>query len=580
MKANKYRNIRPGEITEEHIGKTLRVAGWVENIRDHGGVIFVDLRDETGTVQIVSNDDSIFENLTRESAISLEGIVRMRDEENFNPKISTGKIEILIDKFDMLSKANNELPFEVLTSTNVNDEVRLKYRYLDMRNKKVHDNIKFRSEVLKFLRNKMDTLNFTEVQTPILTASSPEGARDFIVPSRKFHGKFYALPQAPQIFKELLMVGGFDKYYQIAPCFRDEDCRADRTLEFYQLDFEMAFAEEEDVYEVGEEIFYDLFTKFSDKEVSPRPFRRIPYKEALLKYGTDKPDLRNPLEIIDLTEEFKETTFKPFQKSVIRGIKVDDLADKPNSWFNEVVDYANKIGMPGIGYISVLEDMTFKGPIDKFLSDEERKNLITKADLKAGSVLFFIANKKEKVAANFAGQIRTELGRKLELIDPNKFEFCIVNDMPMFEYNEEEGKYDFGHNPFSMPQGGKEAYEKEIEDILAYQFDFVCNGYEMSSGAVRNHDIELLMKGFNLVGYTEETVKDKFKSLYTAFQYGAPPHAGMAPGIDRIIMLLKDEPNLREVQAFPPNVSGEDKMMGSPSEISEQQLREVHIKIR
>lgn len=580
MKANKYRNIRPGEITEEHIGKTLRVAGWVENIRDHGGVIFVDLRDETGTVQIVSNDDSIFENLTRESAISLEGIVRMRDEENFNPKISTGKIEILIDKFDMLSKANNELPFEILTSTNVNDEVRLKYRYLDMRNKKVHDNIKFRSEILKFLRNKMDTLNFTEVQTPILTASSPEGARDFIVPSRKFHGKFYALPQAPQIFKELLMVGGFDKYYQIAPCFRDEDCRADRTLEFYQLDFEMAFAEEEDVYEVGEEVFYDLFTKFSDKEVSPRPFRRIPYKEALLKYGTDKPDLRNPLEIIDLTEEFKETTFKPFQKSVIRGIKVDDLADKPNSWFNEVVDYANKIGMPGIGYISVLEDMTFKGPIDKFLSDEERKNLITKADLKAGSVLFFIANKKEKVAANFAGQIRTELGRKLELIDPNKFEFCIVNDMPMFEYNEEEGKYDFGHNPFSMPQGGKEAYEKEIEDILAYQFDFVCNGYEMSSGAVRNHDIELLMKGFNLVGYTEETVKDKFKSLYTAFQYGAPPHAGMAPGIDRIIMLLKDEPNLREVQAFPPNVSGEDKMMGSPSEISEQQLREVHIKIR
>ena len=580
MKANKYRNIRPGEITEEHIGKTLRVAGWVENIRDHGGVIFVDLRDETGTVQIVSNDDSIFDGLTRESAISLEGIVRMRDEENFNPKLSTGKIEILIDKFDMLSKAKNELPFEILTSTNVNDEVRLKYRYLDMRNKKVHDNIKFRSEVLKFLRNKMDSLNFTEVQTPILSASSPEGARDFIVPSRKFHGKFYALPQAPQIFKELLMVGGFDKYYQIAPCFRDEDCRADRTLEFYQLDFEMAFAEEEDVYEVGEEIFYDLFTKFSDKEVSPRPFKRIPYKEAMLKYGTDKPDLRNPLQIIDLTEEFKETTFKPFQKSVIRGIKVDNLADKPNSWFNEVVDYANKIGMPGIGYISVLEDMTFKGPIDKFLSDEERNNLITKADLKAGSVLFFIANKKEKVAANFAGQIRTELGKKLNLIDQNKFEFCIINDMPMFEYNEEEGKYDFGHNPFSMPKGGKEAYEKEIEEIIAYQFDFVCNGYEMSSGAVRNHDIELLMKGFNLVGYTEETVKDKFKSLYTAFKYGAPPHAGMAPGIDRIIMLLKDEPNLREVQAFPPNVSGEDKMMGSPSEISEQQLREVHIKIR
>lgn len=580
MKANIYRSIHCGELNEKHIGDVIRVAGWVENIRDHGGVIFVDLRDETGVVQIVSNDDSIFNDLTRESTISLEGTVRMRDEENFNPKISTGTIEILTNEFDMLGKANNELPFEIITSTNVNEETRLKYRYLDIRNKKVHDNIKFRSEVLKFIRNKMDELNFTEVQTPILTASSPEGARDFIVPSRKFHGKFYALPQAPQIFKELLMVGGIDRYYQIAPCFRDEDCRADRTLEFYQLDFEMAFVTEEDVYEIGEEIFYSLFKNFSDKEVSPRPFKRIPYKEAMLKYGTDKPDLRNPLEIIDLTEEFKDTTFKPFQKSIIRGIKVDNIADKPNSWFNELVDYASSIGMPGIGYISVMDDMSFKGPIDKFLSDEERNELIKKADLKKGSVLFFIANKKEKIAANYAGMIRTELGKKLELIDPNKFEFCIINDMPMFEYNEEEGKYDFGHNPFSMPQGGKEVYEGNIDDILAYQFDFVCNGYEMSSGAVRNHDLELLMKGFNLVGYTEETVKDKFKSLYTAFQYGVPPHAGMAPGIDRILMLLRDEPNLREVQAFPPNVSGQDNMMGSPSEITEAQLREAHIKIR
>jgi len=580
MKANIYRSIHCGEVNEKHIGEVIRVAGWVENIRDHGGVIFVDLRDETGVVQIVSNDDSIFNDLTRESTISLEGTVRMRDEENFNSKISTGTIEILTNGFDMLGKANNELPFEIITSTNVNEETRLKYRYLDMRNKKVHDNIKFRSEVLKFLRNKMDTLGFTEVQTPIITASSPEGARDFIIPSRKFKGKFYALPQAPQVFKELLMVGGFDKYYQIAPCFRDEDCRADRTLEFYQLDFEMAFVTEEDVYEVGEEIFYSLFKNFSDKEISDRPFKRIPYKEAMLKYGTDKPDLRNPLEIIDLTEEFKNTTFKPFQKSIIRGIKVDNIADKPNSWFNELVDYASSIGMPGIGYISVMDDMSFKGPIDKFLSDEERNELIKKAELKEGSVLFFIANKKEKIAANFAGMIRTELGKKLELIDPNKFEFCIINDMPMFEYNEEEGKYDFGHNPFSMPQGGKEAYNGNIDDILAYQFDFVCNGYEMSSGAVRNHDLDLLMKGFNLVGYTEETVKDKFKSLYTAFRYGVPPHAGMAPGIDRILMLLRDEPNLREVQAFPPNVSGQDNMMGSPSEITETQLREVHIKIR
>lgn len=577
---NIYRNNYCGKISENDIDKKVKVAGWVENIRDHGGVIFVDLRDETGVVQIVSNDDSIFNKLTKESTISLEGIVRKRDEENFNDKIATGTIEILIEEFNLLGKAKNELPFEIISSTHVNEELRLKYRYLDMRNKKVHDNIKFRSEVLKFLRNKMDSLNFTEVQTPILTVSSPEGARDFLVPSRKFHGKFYALPQAPQIFKELLMVGGFDKYYQIAPCFRDEDCRSDRVLEFYQLDFEMSFATEEDVYKVGEEIFYDTFKHFSDKEVSPKPFRRIPYKEAMLKYGTDKPDLRNPLEIIDLTDEFQNTTFKPFQKSIIRGIKVDNIADKPNSWFNELVLYASSIGMPGIGYISVLEDNTFKGPIDKFLTDEERESLIKKADLKVNSVLFFIANKKEKQVNNFAGLIRTELGKKLNLIDQNKFEFCIINDMPLFEYNEEEKKYDFEHNPFSMPKGGIKAYEKDIEDILGYQFDFVCNGFEMSSGAVRNHDLECLMKGFELVGYDIETVKEKFKALYTAFEYGVPPHAGMAPGIDRIIMLLRDEANLREVIAFPPNVSGIDNMMGSPSEITEQQLREVHIKIR
>ncbi len=449
-----------------------------------------------------------------------------------------------------------------------------------MRNNRVHDNIKFRSELLKYLRNKMDSLEFTEVQTPILTASSPEGARDFLVPSRKYKGQFYALPQAPQIFKELLMVGGFDKYYQIAPCFRDEDSRADRTLEFYQLDFEMAFATEEDVYKIGEEIFYDTFTHFSTKKVSEKPFKRIPYKEAILKYGTDKPDLRNPLLIIDLTEEFVNTTFKPFQKSIVRGIKVEGIADKPNSWFNEIVDFASSIGMPGIGYISVLDETTFKGPIDKFLSNEEREALINKAALSKGDVIFFIANRKESVAANYAGQIRTELGKKLELIDPNKYEFCIINDMPMFEWNEEENKWDFGHNPFSMPQGGKDAYKGDIKDILAYQYDFVCNGFEMSSGAVRNHDLDSLMRGFKEVGYTEAIVKEKFKSLYTAFKYGVPPHAGMAPGIDRMLMLLRDEKNLREVQAFPPNTLGIDNMMGSPSTVSEQQLREVHIKIR
>ncbi len=579
--SNKYRNNYCGLVTDNEINTEIRLAGWIENIRDHGGVIFVDMRDETGTIQLVSNDDSIFDGLTRESSVTVLGTVRKRNEEDYNNRIKTGTIEILVTNIEVLGKAPNELPFEIMTSKEVSEEVRLKYRYLDLRNEKVHSNIVLRSKILKFLRNKMDSMNFTEVQTPIITASSPEGARDFIIPSRKFKGKFYALPQAPQVFKELLMVSGFDKYYQIAPCFRDEDCRADRTLEFYQLDMEMAFVTEEDVYNVGEEIFYETFKNFSDREISPRPFRRIPFREAMLKYGTDKPDLRNPLEIIDISEVFTDTEFKPFRGVTVRGIKVDDLASKSNSWFNELVDYAKSIGMPGIGYITVSEDMSFKGPIDKFLTDEDRKTLIEKADLKVGSVLFFIADKKEKQAAKQAGMIRTELGKRLDLIDKNKYEFCIINDFPMFEYDDENRKYEFCHNPFSMPKGGKEALENEkIDDILAYQFDFVCNGYEMASGAVRNHDIESLEKGFELVGYSKDVVKERFRSLYNAFKYGVPPHAGMAPGIDRIIMLLKDEPNLREVQAFPMSVSGQDAMMGCPSELSEQQLREVHIKVR
>lgn len=578
---NIYRNKYCGLITENDVDREIRVAGWIENIRDHGGVIFVDLRDEKGIVQLVSNDDTMFDNLNRESAITVKGRVRKRNEEDYNNRIATGKLEIVVDELDVLGKAKNVLPFEIITSHEVNEEVRLRYRYLDLRNPKVHDNIVLRSQILNFLRNKMNSLDFTEVQTPIISASSPEGARDFLVPSRKFKGKFYALPQAPQIYKQLLMVSGFDKYYQIAPCFRDEDCRADRTLEFYQLDFEMSFATEEDVYKIGEDIFYDTFTKFSNREVSPKPFRRIPYREAMLKYGTDKPDLRNPLEIIDISDEFKNSEFKPFKGVTVRGIKVDNIASKSNSWFNELVDYAKTIDMPGIGYVTVSDDMSFKGPIDKFLTDDERQILITKAELKAGSVLFFIADKKENIAAKNAGLIRNELGRKLELIDNNKFEFCIINDFPMYEYNEEEGKFDFGHNPFSMPQGGMESLEnKKTEDILAYQFDFVCNGNEMASGAVRNHDIEIMKKAFAIAGYDEDEVKTRFKSLYTAFQYGAPPHAGMAPGIDRIIMLLKDEPNLREVQAFPMSVSGMDNMMDSPREASETQLRELHIKIR
>lgn len=579
--SKKYRTIYCGDITEKNIDEEVRVAGWIENIRDHGGVIFIDVRDEHGTIQVVSNDDSIFKGLTRESSVTVLGCIRKRNEEDYNDKISTGTVELLVSEITVLGAAPNELPFEIKTSTNVNEETRLKYRYLDLRNEKVHSNIKLRSEVLKFLRNKMDSLGFTEVQTPIITASSPEGARDFIIPSRKFKGKFYALPQAPQVFKELLMVGGFDKYYQIAPCFRDEDSRADRTLEFYQLDMEMSFVEEEDVYKIGEDVFYSVFSNFSDKEVSKAPFRRISYKESMLKYGTDKPDLRNPLEIIDISDIFTESGFKPFRGVTVRAIKVDDIADKPNSWFNELVEYAKKIGMPGIGYISVMKDMTFKGPIDKFLTEDDRKKLIEQADLKVGSVLFFIADRKPLVAAKFAGLIRTELGNRLGLIDPNKFELCIINDFPMFEYDEENKKYEFCHNPFSLPHGGITDYDtKEIDDILAYQYDFVCNGYEMASGAVRNTDLNSLVKGFEVVGYTREEVEDRFKSLFTGFKYGVPPHAGMAPGIDRIIMLLKDEPNLREVQAFPISASGEDKMMGCPSELSEQQLREVHIKVR
>ena len=578
----KYRTQYINELTEESIGKSVKVCGFVENIRDHGGVIFVDVRDETGILQIVSNDDSIFNGLTKESSVTLSGKVRMRDEENFNPKISTGTIEVLVDNFEVLGKANNELPFEIITSTNVSEEVRLKYRYLDLRNPKVHENILFRSKVIKYLRDVMEEKGFTEIQTPILTASSPEGARDYLVPSRKYKGKFYALPQAPQQFKQLLMVAGFDKYYQIAPCFRDEDARADRSPgEFYQLDMEMAFASAEDVYEVAEDVMYKTFTKFSSKKVSSKPFRRITYKESMLKYGTDKPDLRNPLEIIDLTDVFKNTSFKPFSGSIVRGIAVDDIASKSNSWFNEVVDYAKKIGMPGIGYISVLDDMTFKGPIDKFLSDGERKELIEKANLKKGSVLFFIADKHELTASTQAGLIRTALAERLDLIDKDRFEFCFIVDFPMYEYSEEEGKYIFTHNPFSMPQGGMDALlNQKTEDILAYQYDIVCNGVELSSGAVRNHDVKIMEKAFEIAGYTKEELENRFKSLYTAFHYGAPPHAGIAPGIDRMIMLLKDEPNIREVIAFPLNSNAQDMMMGAPSEVTEKQLREIHIKIR
>ena len=578
--ANKYRTHKCSELTEKLVDQEVRVAGFVENIRDHGGVIFLDLRDMTGVVQVVSNDDSIFDGITRESSITIKGTIRKRNEEDYNSRISTGTIELLVSDLEVLGKANNVLPFEVMTSHEVSEDVRLKYRYLDLRNPKVKDSILFRVKVIDFLRNLMKEEDYLEIQTPILTASSPEGARDFIVPSRKFHGKFYALPQAPQQFKQLLMCSGFDKYFQIAPCFRDEDARSDRLYgEFYQLDLEMAFAEEEDILKIGEKIFTETFKKFGEgKKVTA--FTRLSFKESMERFGTDKPDLRNPLELVDLTDVFEETTFRPFRGVTVKGIVVEDIADKSNSWFNDLGDYAKSIGMSaGIGYFKVDDDMKFVGPIDKFLSDDEREDLIKVAKLKPGCVIFFIADSNN--AYKYAGLIRDELGRRLDLLDKDEFNFCIVKDFPMFEWSEEEDKYIFTHNPFSMPQGGMDALtSKKPEDVLAYQFDFVCNGIEMASGAVRNHDIEIMKKAFEIAGYGEDEIKTRFKALYEAFKYGAPPHAGMAPGIDRILMMLLDQESIRETVAFPLAASGADALMGAPGEVEEMQLREAHIKIR
>ena len=576
---NIYRNIYSGLVSEEYAGKEVKVAGWINSIRKLGGLTFVTLRDETGIVQIITEDASLFEGITRESTVSITGEVRLRTEDMINKNMKTGKIEILAKSVEVLGECLNVLPFEINRSTEeASEETRLKYRYLDLRNKKVHDNMVFRFKVIDHIRSLMKSMDFTEISTPIITTSSPEGARDFIIPSRRYKGKFYALPQAPQIYKQLLMVSGFNRYFQIAPCFRDEDCRADRTLEFYQLDLEMSFVTEEDIYKVGEKIFYDIFTTFSDKYVSPAPFRRIAYKDSMLMYGTDKPDLRNPLIISELTDILKDTTFEPFKGSVIRGIKVTNL-DKSNSWFKNMEEYAKSIDLAGLSYIRVMEDLSLKGSIVKYLSEEEINNLIKSLELNVNDCLFIISDKNK--CEKYAGLLRTKLGEELDLIDKDRYEFCIVNDFPFYEWNEEDNKWDFAHNPFSMPQGGIDALNnKEIGDIVAYQYDFVCNGCEMASGAVRNHSIEIMKKAFEIAGYDENVVKTKFKSLYTAFQYGAPPHAGMAPGIDRIIMLLTGEENLREVQIFPPNVSGQDLLMGGPTEVTEQQLRETHLKIR
>lgn len=576
-----YRDLTMKDVSEQQIGQTLQVAGWVENIRDHGGVSFIDLRDMYGVLQVVIRKPELLKGITKEMCLSITGLMEHRDEETYNPKIPSGTIELEAHKIDVLGRVYKQLPFEIQTSKEIREDVRLKYRYLDLRNAKVKDNIVFRSKVISYLRQKMTDMGFLEIQTPILCASSPEGARDYIVPSRKFKGKFYALPQAPQQYKQLLMASGFDKYFQIAPCFRDEDARADRSPgEFYQLDFEMSFVTQEDVFKVGEEVLHDTFVKFAPEgsRITETPFPIISYKQAMLEFGCDKPDLRNPLRIMDVTEFFQRCTFKPFIGRTVRAIKVH--AEMSKGFHEKLLSFATSLGMGGLGYLEVAEDMSYKGPIDKFIPEDMKGELATLAGLSAGDTIFFIADKEDK-ANYYAGHIRTELGEKLDLIEKDAYRFCYVNDFPMFELDPETKQIGFTHNPFSMPQGGLEALNTmDPLDVLAYQYDIVCNGVELSSGAVRNHDIEIMKKAFAIAGYDEETLKTKFGALYQAFQFGAPPHAGMAPGVDRMIMLLRNEENIREVIAFPMNGNAQDLMCGAPGEVTEQQLREVHIKVR
>ncbi|MBQ8358001.1 MAG: aspartate--tRNA ligase [Clostridia bacterium] len=582
------------ELNKTHIGQTVTLTGWVDTIRDHGGVLFVDLRDHYGVTQIVFSDDKMLAGISKETVVLVEGTVTERDPETVNPKIETGLVEVRAAKIEVLGPCQLGLPFEIDASTQTREEVRLKYRYLDLRNKKIHDNIVLRSKVLSYLRSQMEEMGFLEIQTPILTASSPEGARDYLVPSRKHKGKFYALPQAPQQFKQLLMASGFDRYFQIAPCFRDEDARQDRSPgEFYQLDFEMAFATQEDVFAVAEKVVYNTFKKFTDKKVSEPPFRRITFADAMLKYGSDKPDLRNPLEIKDLTDFFAKNEFLtfngrtiPFKNKLVRGIVANYLVKKDGEGdgkkaFEKAIDtYSRSIGMKfGCGYIT-LEGGEYKGPIAKFLTEEQKAELTALCGIKEGDSLFFISD-APAVINSLAGQMRTWIGNELGLVKNDSFEFCFIVDFPMYERNEETGKIDFTHNPFSMPQGGMDALlNKDPLEIFAYQYDIVCNGVELSSGAVRNHNPEIMRKAFEIAGYGEEDVKAKFGALYTAFSYGAPPHAGMAPGVDRMIMLIAEEETIRDVIAFPLNGNAQDLMMGAPGEVTEQQLREVHIKVR
>ena len=576
---NDYRTHKCDEISLSDIGKKVKISGWVQTIRDLGGLVFLDIRDMYGITQVVTSgkaeDVDFASHIPLESTVTVYGEVKKRDEETINPKLKTGLVEIRIEEITILGKRTKNLPFEINTKQDIREDLRLQYRYLDLRSERLKNNLILRSKVIQYLRNQMIEQGFLEVQTPILTSSSPEGARDYLVPSRLHPGKFYALPQAPQQFKQLLMVSGIDKYFQVAPCFRDEDARADRAPgEFYQLDMEMSFASQQYVFNVMEPVMYNTFKKFSDKKIANYPFPRITYKEAMLKYGSDKPDLRNPLYIIDLSDFFKKCTFKPFINRTVRAIKVEGHMSK--GFHEKMLDYAKSIGMSGLGYLEVQEDMSFKGPIDKFIPENLKQNIITLADLHKNDTIFFIAD-NEKRATELAGQIRMELGKRLELIDNDVFQFCWIIDFPMFELDEHDN-IAFSHNPFSMPQGGLDALENQNPlDILAYQYDIVCNGIELSSGAVRNHDINIMLKAFTMAGYTEEEVKTKFGALYTAFQFGAPPHAGIAPGIDRMLMLLSNSETIREVIAFPLNSKAEDLMMGAPGNVRRDQLRDVHI---
>ena len=584
--ANEYRTNNCGELNISNVGKKVKLAGWIQRIRNLGGMTFIDLRDQYGITQIVVSSEELknkIENLYTECVISVEGTVVERS--NKNKKIPTGEIEIDAKEITVLGTCEPTLPFEInsekIDISQVREDLRLEYRFLDLRNEKIHNNILLRSKIMKTIRDKMDEMGFAEIQTPILANSSPEGARDFLVPSRLHPGEFYALPQAPQQFKQLLMISGFDKYFQIAPCFRDEDPRADRAPgEFYQVDFEMAFATQEDVLAVMEELVPTVFKKFTNWKVDEGPFIRIPYREAMEKYGIDKPDLRNPLIIQDATEIFAGTEFKAFQDKTIKAIVVPNGAAQGRKFFDSMTEFAvEEQGAKGLAWTKIDENNMPQGGIAKFITEDILKGLEEKLGAKIGDSIFFIADKLE-TAQKIAGQVRIELGNRLDLLEKNVYRFCYIVDFPMYEYNEDEGKVDFNHNPFSMPQGGMEALEtKNPLDILAYQYDLVCNGYEMASGAVRNHDPKLMVKAFEIAGYTEKNVEEKFGALYKAFKYGTPPHAGAAPGLDRMVMLIANTQNIREVIAFPKNKKARDAMMNAPSRVEEKQLKDVHIKI-